>query len=156
MISGTSGVMSTDVLQVSHCDECPPSERVQIGGFSVSLTFALAQSTDSTFDYSPIDGVLPLGLDRTENGGTKVIDALKSQLDAPLYTIWLDKYVSCCLNAVLCCICMVCGFRQLATNGTKAKDGAITFGALDTVNCGSSWTYTDTIVKDDWTVGASG
>ncbi|KAH7722733.1 ASP-1 protein [Aphelenchoides avenae] len=122
IISGTAGTISTDV--------------VQIGGISTTLNFALANKVDTTIQYNPIDGVLPLGLGRTENGGSRVVDALKSQLDAPLFTIWLDK--------------------QVTTNGTKAKDGTITFGALDTTNCASSWSYSNTVVKDDWTIGASG
>lgn len=57
----------------------------------MTLNFSLSVTIDTWFQYDPIDGGLPLTLGVAYDGGNLVIDALKNQLDAPIFSVWLDK-----------------------------------------------------------------
>jgi hypothetical protein len=97
-------------------------DTLNMGGIKIdNQVFGLAQSIADVFGYQPVDGILGLGWPNlaVDNVVPPMQNAL-SQLDKPLFSVWLDRKV------------------VLSTGGNA---GMITYGALDTTNCDTTTNY---------------
>ena len=106
---------------------------LNFGGLTVqSQEFGVSTHLADVFGYQPVDGILGLGwpalaVDQVVPPMQNLI--AQKQLDAPLFTVWLDRNL------------------QIA-QGTPG--GLITYGAIDTVNCAKQVTYVPLSAKTYW------
>ncbi|KAI6219864.1 Napsin-A [Aphelenchoides fujianensis] len=102
-----------------------------VGGISVkNQAFGMINSVDGYFPFYPYDGVLGLGWPlAAEDGETPVFQKMIPQLDAPIFTLWLDRHVK-------------------PSKGRSS--GAITFGALDSTNCDAPLVYAPLTLEAEW------
>ncbi|KAI6238532.1 Peptidase A1 domain-containing protein [Aphelenchoides fujianensis] len=100
-----TGVLSSDTLIVA-------------GLTIVDQTFGRGTTVDEPFGYYPLDGVLGLGWPAlAEEQVTPPFQDVIKQLDAPLFTVWLDRHIKPSLGQ---------------------PGGQITYGAIDDTNCDTS------------------
>jgi hypothetical protein len=101
------------------------------GGLTVQTQeFGVATSIAEVFGYQPVDGILGLGWPAL--AVDKVVPPMQnvlSQLDQPLFTVWLD--------------------RKLDIPMAESA-GLITYGALDSVNCDSTVNYVPLSAETYW------
>jgi len=96
----------------------------------VGQTFGAAEGIAEVFGYFPIDGILGLGWPAiSEDDVTPPFQNLIPQLDAALFTVWLDRHVK-------------------PSEGQAG--GLITYGALDGDNCDATIIYTPVTSKTYW------
>jgi len=82
------------------------------------------------FGYQPIDGIMGLGWPALAvDNVVPPMQNLLSQLDKPIFTTWLDRKVPITMGG----------------NG-----GLITYGAIDSTNCASTWNYVTLSSKTYW------
>jgi hypothetical protein len=83
--------------------------------------FGLASSIAEVFGYQPIDGIMGLAWPQLAvDGVTPPMQNLLSQLDKPMFTVWMDRR------------------KQISMGGNA---GLITYGAADSMNCDTSISY---------------
>ncbi|KAI6234898.1 Peptidase A1 domain-containing protein [Aphelenchoides fujianensis] len=102
-----------------------------LGGISVSgQAFGMIDQIDGYFAYYPYDGVLGLGWPSIAHDQvTPAFQNMIPQLDAPLFTIWLDRHVK---------------------PSVGRPGGVITFGAVDQQNCDVPLVYAPLFVETEW------
>ncbi|KAI6234001.1 Peptidase A1 domain-containing protein [Aphelenchoides fujianensis] len=102
-----------------------------LGGISVSnQAVGLVNDLAGYFPFYPYDGVLGLGWPTAgSDQQTNVFPNLIPQLDAPLFTIWLDRHVQ---------------------PAKGRAGGMITFGTVDQQNCDVPLVYAPLFVQTDW------
>jgi hypothetical protein len=103
----------------------------QFAGFTdQSQTFGLATYVDPTFGQEQLDGIFGLGWPQlSEDNVTPPLQQILSQLDKPVFTVWLDRH-------------------KKPTDG-QPNGGLITYGGEDTANCDKNFTYV-TLSADLW------
>ncbi|CAD31819.1 Peptidase A1 domain-containing protein [Caenorhabditis elegans] len=112
-----SGYLGTDVLQ--------------LGGLTVkNQEFAVTTQISDQMGHFPLDGVLglawpPVAVDQI----TPPMQNLMPQLDAPIFTLWLDRVLQ---------------------GSQGGSGGLITFGAIDTKNCDAQVNYVALSSKTFW------
>lgn len=101
-----------------------------LGGFQIqNQEFGLARTLSDWFAYHPADGVLGLAWPALAiNKVVPPVQNLLSQLDQPLFTVFMQK-------------------RNHTIGG---NGGLITFGALDTVNCGEKINWVPLTSETYW------
>ncbi|VDO82820.1 unnamed protein product, partial [Heligmosomoides polygyrus] len=105
---------------------------VAFAGMSIpKQEFGVATQLAEVFGYQPVDGILGLGWPAL--AVDKVVPPMQnllSQLDQPLFTVWMDRKVS-----------------QTSNGG---NGGLITYGALDTKNCDATVNYVPLSAETYW------
>jgi len=113
------------------------TDTLTFGGLTVAKQeFGVANHLAQVFGYQPVDGILGLGWPAL--AVDKVVPPMQnvlSQLDAQLFTVWLDRKL---------------------TPVTAGNGGLITYGALDSVNCDSTITYVPLSAETYWQFPISG
>ncbi|PIO52749.1 eukaryotic aspartyl protease, partial [Teladorsagia circumcincta] len=92
--------------------------------------FGVATHLADVFGYQPVDGILGLGWPAL--AVDKVVPPMQnllSSLDAPLFTVWMDRKL---------------------TISTGGNAGLITYGAIDTKNCQSQINYVPLSAETYW------
>jgi len=112
-------------------------DTLKLAGFTVlNQTFGAATGIAQVFGYFPIDGILGLGWPAiAEDNVIPPIQNMKDQLDAYLFTVWLDRHVK-------------------PSEGQTG--GLITYGALDTKNCDAEIVYTPITSETYWQFNIEG
>jgi hypothetical protein len=113
------------------------SDTARFGGLTdIKQTFGISQSIADVFGYQPMDGILGLGWPgiSADNVEPPIQQIIKT-LDKPLFTVWLDRHVK---------------FSEDVTGGL------ITYGALDTTNCASDFSYVPLSAESWWTFAIDG
>ncbi|KAI6175727.1 Eukaryotic aspartyl protease [Aphelenchoides bicaudatus] len=101
-----------------------------------SQTFGSAYMLLDYYGYFPLDGVLGFGWQGlSQNPDTYVLQNIIPKLDAPVFTIWLDRHVK-------------------APEGQKG--GLLTLGGVDSTNCDSSITYVSLDTETYWQFSVDG
>ncbi|VDM52368.1 unnamed protein product [Angiostrongylus costaricensis] len=120
-----SGPVGKDAVSFAgnHLDITVHLNEIKVHDYSAMIEnqeFIHVTEADGAFFFMPIDGILGLGWPAITVGEvTPPLQNILSSLDAPLFTIWMDK-----------------------KDATKVGNaGLITFGAIDAVNCESEINY---------------
>ncbi|KAH7723274.1 ASP-1 protein [Aphelenchoides avenae] len=113
------------------------ADTTSFGGLTdLSQTFGIAQDIADVFGYQQMDGILGLGWPAiSEDNVLPPMQQILGQLDAPIFTVWLDRHVK---------------------PSAGVTGGLITYGALDTVNCDNSWNYVPLSAENWWTFPIDG
>ncbi|KAJ1360899.1 Inositol hexakisphosphate and diphosphoinositol-pentakisphosphate kinase [Parelaphostrongylus tenuis] len=91
--------------------------------------FIHVTEADDSFFFMPFDGILGLGRSTITVGEvTSPLNSILHRLDAPVFTIWMDK--------------------QLST--TTLSAGLITFGGVDTIHCQPEINYVPLSSQAHW------
>ncbi|KAI6198218.1 hypothetical protein M3Y99_01899200 [Aphelenchoides fujianensis] len=115
--SVVSGYLGVDTLVLSG---------ISIGG----QTFGMVDEVSAFFPYYPYDGVLGLGWPSISlDQATPPLQNMLPQLDAPVFTIWLDRHVK---------------------PSAGQSGGVITFGAVDQQNCDVPFVYAPLVAEAEW------
>ncbi|KAI6238439.1 CRE-ASP-1 protein [Aphelenchoides fujianensis] len=95
------------------------SDTLVVAGLTIAdQVFGRATTAYDPFGYYPLDGILGLGWPAlAEDQVTPPFQDVIKQLDAPLFTVWLDHHV---------------------TPSLGQPGGQITYGAIDNTNCDTS------------------
>ncbi|KAJ1367837.1 Inositol hexakisphosphate and diphosphoinositol-pentakisphosphate kinase [Parelaphostrongylus tenuis] len=97
--------------------------------------FIRVTEADDAFLFMPIDGILGLGRSGITVGKvTSPLQNILGNLDASLFTIWMDDKLS----------------------KKDGKTGLITFGAVDTINCHPAINYVPLSSKSHWQFAMEG
>jgi hypothetical protein len=114
------------------------TDTLTLGGLTYATQmFGVATSIADVFGYQPVDGILGLGWPALAvDSVTPPMQNLLPQLDAPIFTVWLDRHL------------------QLQDNSQAG--GMITYGALDTTNCASTVNYAPLSSETYWQFRISG
>ncbi|EGT51351.1 CBN-ASP-1 protein [Caenorhabditis brenneri] len=119
------------------CNGYLGTDTVSFGGLTIKTQeFGVATHLAEVFGYQPVDGILGLGwpalaVDKV----TPPMQNLLPQLDAQLFTVWLDRKL---------------------TISQGGSGGLITYGAIDTTNCDSQITYVPLTAKTYWQFALDG
>uniref|UniRef100_A0A914EFV8 Peptidase A1 domain-containing protein n=1 Tax=Acrobeloides nanus TaxID=290746 RepID=A0A914EFV8_9BILA len=113
------------------CDGTLAVDVLSFAGLSIpTQTFGLASSIADVFGYQPIDGIMGLGWPALAiDNVVPPMQNLLSQLNKPLFTVWLDRHV------------------QISQGGSG---GVITYGDIDTTNCDATINYVPLSSKRYW------
>jgi hypothetical protein len=114
------------------CDGVIVTDVLSFAGLSIpKQQFGLASDIADFFGYQPVDGIMGLGWPALAvDNVVPPMQNLISSLDKPLFTVWLDRIKS-----------------QISMGG---PGGVITYGALDSTNCDSTWNYVTLSSKTYW------
>ncbi|KAI6242155.1 CRE-ASP-1 protein [Aphelenchoides fujianensis] len=95
------------------------SDTLVVAGLTIQgQTFGRGTDVEEPFGYFPLDGILGLGWPGlAEDQVTPPFQDVIKQLDAPLFTVWLDRHI---------------------TPSLGQPGGQITYGAIDNTNCDTS------------------
>ncbi|KAI6238486.1 Protein CBR-ASP-1 [Aphelenchoides fujianensis] len=95
------------------------SDTLVVAGLTVpDQVFGRGTAVKDPFGYFPLDGILGLGWPTlAEDQVTPPFQDVIKQLDAPLFTVWLDRHI---------------------TPSLGQPGGQITYGAIDNANCDTS------------------
>ncbi|CAP37368.1 Protein CBR-ASP-1 [Caenorhabditis briggsae] len=119
------------------CNGYLGTDTITFGGLTIkSQEFGVATHLAEVFGYQPVDGILGLGWPAL--AVDKVVPPMQNvlpQLDAPLFTVWLDRKL---------------------TISQGGSGGLITYGAVDTTNCDSQITYVPLTAKTYWQFALDG
>ncbi|WKY14013.1 hypothetical protein Q1695_004668 [Nippostrongylus brasiliensis] len=113
------------------CNGYLGTDTVSFGGLTIAKQeFGVATTLAQVFGYQPVDGILGLGwpalaVDKV----TPPMQNLLSQLDQPLFTVWMDRKLK---------------------SSTGGNGGLITYGAIDKQNCKSDLTYVPLSAETYW------
>uniref|UniRef100_A0A158P8I3 Peptidase A1 domain-containing protein n=1 Tax=Angiostrongylus cantonensis TaxID=6313 RepID=A0A158P8I3_ANGCA len=115
---------------VGSCSGWVGKDVVSFAGATIkNQEFIHVTEADKAFFNIPIDGILGLGWPTITVGKvTSPLQNILSNLDAPLFTVWMDK-------------------KDLTKVGNA---GLITFGAIDTSNCQSEINYVPLSKEGYW------
>ncbi|KAE9413081.1 hypothetical protein Angca_010226, partial [Angiostrongylus cantonensis] len=98
--------------------------RIERQGFVTAIDIA------DIYGYMPLDGILGMGWPALSVGqDTTPMQNILPSLDAPLFTIWMDRKLSPSMGG---------------------NDGLITYGAIDTANCHSEINYVPLTSESYW------
>jgi hypothetical protein len=113
------------------CSGYQGKDTITFGGLTVQVQeFGVATTLAEVFGYQPVDGIFGLGWpDLAVNKVVPPMQNVLSQLDAPLFTVWLDRKL------------------DIEKGGSA---GLITYGALDAVNCASTVNYAPLSAETYW------
>uniref|UniRef100_A0A914C440 Peptidase A1 domain-containing protein n=1 Tax=Acrobeloides nanus TaxID=290746 RepID=A0A914C440_9BILA len=96
-----------------------------------SQTFGLASSIADVFGYQIMDGIMGLGWPAlSDNKVVPPMQNLLSTLDKPLFTVWMDRITN--------------------PPSQGGNGGLITYGALDTINCDTTFNYVTLSSQTYW------
>ncbi|EYB92366.1 hypothetical protein Y032_0195g1504 [Ancylostoma ceylanicum] len=113
------------------CDGYLGTDTISFAGLTIAKQeFGVATHLAEVFGYQPVDGILGLGWPAL--AVDKVVPPMQnllSQLDQPLFTVWMDR-------------------KLTVSNGGNA--GLITYGAIDTKNCQSQINYVPLSAETYW------
>ncbi|KAI6176370.1 Peptidase A1 domain-containing protein [Aphelenchoides bicaudatus] len=114
------------------CDGTQVYDTLGWSGLTVkNQDFGAATDIAEVFGYFPVDGILGLGWPSLAvNDVTPPFQNLIPQLDAGLFTVWLDRHVKPSEN--------------------EQTGGLITYGAIDSDNCDSDIVYTKVTSESYW------
>ncbi|PAV92366.1 hypothetical protein WR25_09837 [Diploscapter pachys] len=114
-----------------YCSGYQGKDTITFGGLTVQVQeFGVANMLAEVYGYQQMDGIFGLGWPAL--AVNKVIPPMQnvlSQLDAPLFTIWLDRKLDIDMGGAA---------------------GLITYGALDIVNCDSTVNYVPLSAETYW------
>ncbi|KAI6195533.1 Peptidase A1 domain-containing protein [Aphelenchoides fujianensis] len=105
-------------------------DTLTVSGRDLGQAFGMIDRIDGYFAYYPYDGVLGLGWPSIAHDQvTPAFQNMIPQLDAPVFTIWLDRHVK---------------------PSVGRPGGTITFGAVDQQNCDLPLVYAPLFVETEW------
>jgi len=112
-------------------------DTLNLAGLTVlNQTFGAATGIAEVFGYFPIDGILGLGWPAiSEDNVVPPFQNLMPQLDAGLFSVWLDRHMK-------------------PSEGQSG--GQITYGAIDSKNCDSTIVYTPITSQTYWQFAVEG
>jgi hypothetical protein len=99
------------------------SDLFNLGGLSVNLTFGVADSIDDWIDELPIDGVIGISSQNSDNNIPNVLNQLAPQMTDPIFVMHTSR----------------------AKNGALNNDSFIAFGSENIPQCQQGWTHVTNI-----------
>ncbi|EYB92361.1 hypothetical protein Y032_0195g1499 [Ancylostoma ceylanicum] len=119
------------------CSGYLATDTISFAGISISnLEFGIATYLDDVFGYQPMDGIFGLGWPSIAvDNVTTPIQRILSELDQPIFTVWLDRKVN-------------------ISEGGDA--GVITFGGFDDDHCESNVSYVPLTAETYWQFSIDG